>query len=105
MDDIITYIVVFGLILIGIIIWQFRYAKPRPFWLSFQIYPDLKLWVQVEKKDGKHKSLIIRCEIKPENYIKLPYIELIDKKREKIKIEIPKETEGIIEKTKNKRRI
>lgn len=90
MTDIVTYVVVFGLIITGVIIWQVRYGRPRPYWLSHQVFPNLKLWIFVEKKDGKHKYLIIKTE--QENNIKTypPFVELINTSREKLKINIPK---------------
>lgn len=90
MTDTITYVVVFGLIITGVIIWQVRYGKPRPYWLSHQVFPDLKLWIFVEKKDGKHNFLIIKTE--QDNKIKTypPVVELITTSREKLIVNIPK---------------
>ncbi|PLX02597.1 MAG: hypothetical protein C0595_10030 [Marinilabiliales bacterium] len=89
MTDIVTYVVVFGLLIAGVIVYQVRYGKPRPHWLSHQVFPDLKLWILVEKKDGKHKFLIIRTQ--QDNNIKTytPFVELINTSREKLKVEIP----------------
>lgn len=97
MTDIITYIVVFGFILLGVVIWQARSSKPRPYWLSHQIYPSLKLWIQVVKKDGKHKYLIIKVETDTSNNIKKPYFELINSNREKLIVQIPENTSFITE--------
>jgi len=102
MTDIVTYIVVFGLVISAVIVWQVRYGKPRPYWLSHQVFPDLKLWILVEKKDGKHKSLIIKTEQDSNIEIKAPSVELINISREKLKVEIPKINPKIYKSSENK---
>lgn len=102
MTDIMTYVIVFGLIIMGVIIWQVRYGKARPFWLSHQIFPDLKLWIFVEKKDGKHKSIIIKSEQGDKTKTYPPTVELISNSREKLIIEIPEKDPQISKFSENK---
>lgn len=82
MEDILTYVIVFGLIIGGFAFWQFRYSKPRPYILSQQIFPELDLLVLIEKAEGKTKDFLININLKKQLVIKSPYVELIDKKRQ-----------------------
>lgn len=88
MEDILTYVIVFGIIIAGVAIWQFRYAKPRPYWLSHQIYPNLQLWVMVQKKDGKHSNLLVKTEYLPNLEFTDFEAELINSKRDSISISL-----------------
>jgi hypothetical protein len=102
MTDIMTYVIVFGLIIIGVIIWQLRYGKARPYWLSHQIFPELKLWVFVEKKDGKHKSIIIKTEQGDKTQTYAPTVELINNSRENQIIQSPESEPQISKISENK---
>lgn len=81
MEDALTYIIVFGLLIGGFAFWQFRYSKPRPYLLSQQIFPELDLYLLIEKTEGKTKVFIVK--IKPKTNIETtpPFVELIDKNR------------------------
>ncbi len=82
MEDIITYIIVFGLIIGGVSIWQFRNAKARPYLLSRQNFPGFNLSLSIEKFDGKTKEFIIKTifdsQLEPKNL----WLEMINAKRE-----------------------
>lgn len=102
MTDIITYVVVFGLLITGVIVWQVRYGKPRPYWLSHQVFSEIKLWIYVEKKDGKHKFIIIKTEQDKKIKTYPPAVELINASREKLKVTIPVTEPRISKITENK---
>jgi hypothetical protein len=89
MEDILTYLIVFGLIIGGVAVWQLRNAKPRPYWLSHQIFPDMQMWVLIEKKDGKHKSVILKTMHNKNLSLNTPRVELINNKRERLFIDLP----------------
>lgn len=82
MEDILTYIIVFGLIIGGFAFWQFRYSKPRPYILSQQIFPELDLQLLIEKSEGKTKDFLININLKKHLLFKYPYVELLNKKRD-----------------------
>ncbi|NOY49028.1 MAG: hypothetical protein GXO88_00455 [Chlorobi bacterium] len=88
MEDILTYVIVFGLIIGGVAVWQIRYAKPRPYWLSHQLFPEMQMWVLIEKKDGKHKSVIIKTMRNKNLSLHPPKAELINSKRERLIIDL-----------------
>jgi len=88
MEDILTYVIVFGLIIGGVAFWQFRNSKPRPYLLSQQVFPELKLFLIIEKSDGKTKDFIIKF-INNEHIETLsPLVELINEKRDSEIIEL-----------------
>lgn len=82
MEDVLTYVIVFGLIIGGFAFWQFRYGKPRPYLLSEQVFPDLNLILLIEKSEGKTKEFIIKLNLKKDIETKVPIVELIGKKRD-----------------------
>jgi len=82
MEDVLTYVIVFGLIIGGVAFWQFRYGKPRPYLLSNQVFPEFNLQLLIEKSEGKTKDFIIKLELKKQIETKYPIVELIGKKRE-----------------------
>jgi len=82
MEDILTYIIVFGLIIGVVAVWKIRNSKPRPYLLSNQIFPQLILKLLIEKSEGKTKEFIIKVEQKENFEIKIPRVELIGKGRE-----------------------
>ena len=82
MEDIITYIIVFGLLIGGVALWQFKQSKTRPYILSHQIFPELDLWLIIEKSEGKTKDFIIKLNPKKEVKTKIPVVELLNSKRE-----------------------
>jgi len=82
MEDIITYIIVFGLIIGGVSIWQFRNAKARPYLLSMQNFPGFRLGLSIEKFDGKTKEFIIKTTFDSQLEPKLLWLEMINNKRE-----------------------
>ncbi len=81
MEDALTYIIVFGLIIGGFAFWQFRYSKPRPYLLSQQMFPELNLSLLIEKTEGKTKEFIIKLDLKTQMETDPPNVELIDKNR------------------------
>lgn len=97
MEDILTYIIVFGLIIGGFAFWQFRYGKPRPYLLSQQVFPELNLLLLIEKSEGKTKDFIIKIELKKQIEIKVPIVELIGKDR---CLEVIKQNEFLTDKSK-----
>jgi hypothetical protein len=88
MEDILTYVIVFGLIIGGFAFWQFRYAKPRPYLLSKQIYPELDLNLLIEKTEGKTKEFVVQINLKKPIFIEFPVVELIDKNRQSLILEL-----------------
>lgn len=82
MEDVLTYVIVFGLIIGGFAFWQFRYGKPRPYLLSHQVFPEFQLFLFIEKSEGKTKDFIIKIDQKKQIETKYPIVELIGKKRE-----------------------
>ena len=81
MEDILTYIIVFGLIIGGVAIWQLRRSKARPYVLSTQNYPELQLRVIIQKQEGKTKDFIIQISSGRELILHTVFIELISKSR------------------------
>jgi hypothetical protein len=87
MEDILTYVIVFGLIIGGVAVWQLRRSKPRPYLLSTQNYPELQLKIIIQKQEGKTKDFVIELKSAQQLSIRNVYIELISKTREFKKIE------------------
>jgi len=87
MEDILTYIIVFGLIIGGVAVWQVRKGKARPYILSTQNYPGLQLSVIVQKQEGKTKDFVILLNSRQEQTLKTVYIELISSNRKFEKID------------------
>ena len=81
MEDAITYLIVFGLIIGGVAFWQFRISKARPYMLSRQFFPELDLFLLIEKQEGKTKEFIIKIDFKKQTQLIPPVVELIDKNR------------------------
>lgn len=81
MEDVITYIVVFGVIIGGVAIWQLRRSKPRPYVLSIQRYPELEMQVLVRKQEGKTKDFVIQFQAGHDNLLNNISVELISKDR------------------------
>ncbi|MCF6342241.1 MAG: hypothetical protein L3J31_05485 [Bacteroidales bacterium] len=81
MEDLFTYIIVFGLIIGGVAVWQLRRSKPRPYVLSTQYYPELKVQLYIEKQEGKTKDFVIRLNGLQELTVAAISIELISKSR------------------------
>ena len=81
MEDIITYFIVFGLIIGGVAVWQLRRSKPRPYVLSTQHYPELKLRVLIQKQEGKTKNLVVQLIGHQELKVSSIFIELISRSR------------------------
>lgn len=81
MEDILTYIIVFGLIIGGVAIWQLRRSKARPYVLSTQNYPELQLRVIIQKQEGKTKDFVIQLSSSQELSLDNVFIELISKSR------------------------
>jgi hypothetical protein len=77
-----AYLIVFGMLIIGILIWQARQSKQLTFSLSKQIFPELDLYVLTSKKEGKIKEVIVRIEAKKEIEVREVKLELISPKRE-----------------------
>jgi len=80
------YLIVFGILIIGVLIWQARQSKKRVFSLSKQVFPELNLWVLTSKKEGKIKEVIVRTIAKKDIIIRQLKFELISPKREFIYI-------------------
>ncbi|MCF6170384.1 MAG: hypothetical protein L3J66_05325 [Bacteroidales bacterium] len=81
MEDILTYIIVFGLIIGGVAAWQLRRSKPRPYVLSTQYFPELKLRILIEKQEGKTKEFVVQLTGLQELTVSAVFIELISKSR------------------------
>ena len=81
MEDILSYIIVFGLIIGGVAIWQLRRGKPRPYVLSTQHFPELMLRVIIQKQEGKTKDFVILLGSNRELVLSHIFIELISKTR------------------------
>jgi len=81
MEDILTYVIVFGLIIGGVAIWQLRRSKTRPYVLSTQNYPELQLRVIIQKQEGKTKDFVIQLSSHKELILHTVFIELISKSR------------------------
>lgn len=77
----VSYIIVFAIIIIGVIIWQLR-SNTRYLRLSHQEYPELTLDILVSKKERKIDEFIIRVYTKQNISIHEISIELISVKRE-----------------------
>jgi len=76
----IYYMIVFGLLITGVIIWQLR-SNTRFLRLSHQYYPELILDVLISKKERKIDKFIIRIHTKQKVPLKQLKIELISAKR------------------------
>jgi len=87
MEDILTYIIVFGVIIGGVAIWQLRRSKARPYVLSTQNYPELQLRVIIQKQEGKTKDFIIEITGLQALNVNSLFIELISKARSFAKID------------------
>lgn len=81
-----AYLIVFGILIIGVLVWQARQSKQLIFDLSKQIFPELNLIVLSTKKDRKINEVIIRTEAKKEIVLKEIKFELISPQREFIYI-------------------
>lgn len=81
MEDIITYVLVFGVIIGGVAIWQLRRSKSRPYILSNQKYPELEIQVIVRKQEGKTKDFVIQIQTRQDCLLNNISIELISKTR------------------------
>ena len=77
-----SYIIVFIILIIGVLIWQLSQARSQQFTLSKQIFPDLDLLVIVAKKERKIQDLIVRIEAKKELNLLHIRCELISENRE-----------------------
>lgn len=77
----VSYIIVFAIIIIGVIIWQLR-SNTRYLRLSHQEYPELTLDILVSKKERKIDEFIIRIYAKKDIILRDISIELISVKRE-----------------------
>jgi len=82
MEDILAYIIVFGLIIGGVSIWQLRNAKARPYMLSRQSFPGFLLILSIEKYEGKTKGFLIKTVFKSQLEPDHLWLEMINKKRE-----------------------
>jgi len=60
------YLIVFGILIIGVLIWQARQSKLRIFNLSKQVFPELNLLTLTSKKEGKIREVIVRTNAKKE---------------------------------------
>jgi hypothetical protein len=80
------YLIVFGILIIGVLIWQARQSKLRIFNLSKQVFPELNLLTLTSKKEGKIREVIVRTNAKKEITIRQVNFELISPKREFIYI-------------------
>lgn len=74
------YVIVFGLLIIGVIIWQLR-SNTRYLRLSHQLYPELILDVLISKKERMIDEFIIRIQAKQKLSLRQLKIELISAKR------------------------
>ena len=77
----ISYIIVFTLLIVGVIIWQLS-SKKRFLRLSYQELPELVLSILISKKERKIDRFIIRVIGKKEFEIQKLKIELISDQRE-----------------------
>ncbi|RLD42518.1 MAG: hypothetical protein DRI89_07040 [Bacteroidetes bacterium] len=87
MEDILTYVIVFGVIIGGVAIWQLRRSKARPYVLSTQNYPELQLRVIIQKQDGKTKDFLVQTTGLQELSVSSLFVELISKSRSFAKID------------------
>ncbi len=78
----ISYIIVFVILIIGVLIWQLSQSRPRTFVLSEQVYPELDLVVLIGKKERKIHEIVITIKAKKEITIQEVRCELISEKRE-----------------------
>jgi len=77
-----SYIIVFVILIIGVLIWQLSQSRSRQFTLSKQIFPDLDLLVIIAKKERKIQDVIVRVEAKKELNLLHIRCELISENRE-----------------------
>ncbi|MEE4259780.1 MAG: hypothetical protein V2I62_08475 [Bacteroidales bacterium] len=77
----IYYVIIFGLLITGVIIWQLR-SNTRYLRLSHQLYPEIILDVLISKKERKVDEFIIRIHAKHDVSLRQLKIELITAKRE-----------------------
>ncbi|MCB2209175.1 MAG: hypothetical protein KQH67_12865 [Bacteroidetes bacterium] len=76
----ISYIIVFFLLIIGVIIWQFR-SNTHFLRLSNQEYPELSLSVLISKKERKIDQFIVRVNAKQQLSLQQIKFELISPER------------------------
>ena len=81
MEDILTYVIVFGVIIGGVAIWQLRRSKARPYLLSAQNYPEVQLRIIIQKQEGKTKDFVIQLNGLQEISVSNLFVELISKSR------------------------
>ncbi len=77
-----SYIIVFVIIIIGVLIWQLNRSRSQHYVLSKQLFPELDLFVLIAKKERKIQNLIVHIKAKKELNIKQVRCELISEKRE-----------------------
>lgn len=82
MEDVLTYIIVFGVFIGGVAVWHIRRSKPRPYILSVQRYPELEIQIIVRKQDGKTNDFVVQIYTGIDTQLANIYIELLSAKRE-----------------------
>ena len=82
MESVLSYIVIIALIIISVFIYNIRKKQSRIYLLSVQNYPDLKLSVNIEKKEGEINAILLNIIPVIDIELKDAKVELISKKRE-----------------------
>jgi len=77
-----SYIIIFGILIGAVIIWQLRQSKSRYLRLSNQVFPELTLSILISKKERKIDKLNVRIDVKKNITIEHIKFELISPKRE-----------------------
>ena len=77
----ISYIIVFAFLIVGVIIWQIS-SKKRYLRLSHQVLPEFILSILITKKERKIDQFIVRIQAREDIEISQLKIEVISNKRE-----------------------
>lgn len=84
MEDILTYVIIFGFGIGLVSLWLYRKDKQRLLPVSVQHYSNLEMSVCIEKEKGELTEIVIRLDSKGKNLNPSSLeLELIDKKRNK----------------------
>lgn len=82
MESVLSYIVIIGLIIVSVFIYNIRKKQSRIYLLSAQNYPELKLSINIEKKEGEINAILLKIIPVLDIELKDAKVELISSKRE-----------------------
>ncbi len=82
MESTISYILIAIIVIVSVIVYNYKKQQVRIYLLSEQIYPELRLEVKIKKFKGLTSSILIHVLAFEDTTIKDIQVELISSKRE-----------------------